>query len=102
MSPEEAADLLEATDSLGLPLGPGLPVRFIEALGGRDDWVELKIYAALLTVFSDVFAHPGVHYLSGFFGPIERMLRGGRGRTWGSCRPTSAATTSSTRRSPHG
>jgi acyl-CoA hydrolase len=26
-------------------------------------------------VFSDVFAHPNVHYLSGFFGPLERMLR---------------------------
>src|SRR5690606_28941761 len=36
---------------------------------------ELKIYAALLTVFSDVFAHPCVHYLSGFFGPLERLLR---------------------------
>ena len=26
-------------------------------------------------MLSDVFTHPNVHYLSGFFGPLERLLR---------------------------
>ena len=39
------------------------------------DWEDLRIYGALLAVGSDVFNHPNVHYLSGFFGPLERMLR---------------------------
>ncbi len=72
---DDAAALVRSADLLGLPLGPGQPVRFIEALGRRTDWRELKVYSALLTVLSDLFTHPGVHYLSGFFGPVERMLR---------------------------
>lgn len=71
----EAAAELATTDTLGLGLGPGQPAAYLEALGERDDWVDLRIYGALLTVLSNVFAHPNVHYLSGFFGPLERALR---------------------------
>lgn len=71
----QAVKQIAPTDTLGLPLGTGQPVRFIEALGARSDWVDLKIYAALLTLPSNVFTHPNVHYLSGFFGPMERILR---------------------------
>ena len=45
------------------------------ALGERDDWEDLRVYGALLAVGTELFNHPGVHYLSGFFGPIERALR---------------------------
>ena len=75
LSAAEAAAEIRTTDEIGLPLGPGQPADFVEALGTRTDWTELRIYGALLTVLSDVFAHPNVHYLSGFFGPLERMLR---------------------------
>lgn len=71
----DAAARLETVDTLGIPLGTGQPAAFLEALGERDDWEELRIYGALLVVFSPLFEHPNVHYLSGFFGPIERMLR---------------------------
>lgn len=74
---DEAAALVEPADTLGLPLGTGQPVAFIEALGRRDDWAALHIYSALLTVLSDVFSHAGVHYVSGFWGPLERMLHDG-------------------------
>lgn len=77
MGPDEAAALLRPKDELGIPLGPGQPPAFLEALGRRTDWTELHIYGALLTVLSDVFSHPNVHYLSGFFGPLERFLRDG-------------------------
>ena len=72
---DEAAALVRPVDTLGMPLGPGQPPALLEALGRRTDWVELRVGGALLTVLTDLFSHPGVHYLSGFFGPLERMLR---------------------------
>jgi len=75
LSAADAAARLQPRDSLGIPLGPGQPPAFLKALGERDDWEELRIGGALLTVLSDVFAHENVHYLSGFFGPLERALR---------------------------
>jgi acyl-CoA hydrolase len=34
------------------------------------------VYGALLAVLTELFSRQGVHYLSGFFGPLERALRG--------------------------
>jgi acyl-CoA hydrolase len=75
LSPDAAAARLEPTDTLGIPLGTGQPPAFLEALGRRDDWRDLRIGGALLLAWSEAFKHPNVHYLSGFFGPIERALR---------------------------
>ena len=75
LAAEEAAGRLKPQDSLGIPLGTGQPPAFLEALGARDDWRDLRIYGALLLAWSEAFKHPGVHYLSGFFGPVERALR---------------------------
>ncbi len=75
LSADEATARLRPVDTLGIPLGPGQPPAFLEALGRREDWEDLRVYGALLTVLSDLFSHPKVHYLSGFFGPLERMLR---------------------------
>ena len=75
LTPAEAAARFEPTDTLGIPLGPGQPGALVEALGERDDWRELRIGGGLLTVWSELFKHPGVHFLSGFFGPLERALR---------------------------
>jgi acyl-CoA hydrolase len=75
LTPDEAAARLEPIDTIGLPLGTGQPPEFLEALGRRDDWQELRIGGALLLAWSEAFMHPHVHYLSGFFGPLERALR---------------------------
>src|SRR2546423_4014551 len=75
LSIEASAGRLEPRDSLGIPLGTGQPPGLLAALGERDDWEELRVYGALLSVGTGLFNHPKVHYLSGFFGPIERMLR---------------------------
>lgn len=72
---EAAAARLQTHDVLGLPLGPGQPPAFLAALGRRTDWEDLRVTGALLAVGTDLFSHPGVHYLSGFFGPFERALR---------------------------
>jgi acyl-CoA hydrolase len=71
----EAASRLEPSDTLGIPLGTGQPAAFLAALGGRDDWEDLRVYGALLLVGTELFNQANVHYLSGFFGPIERALR---------------------------
>jgi len=75
LSAEQAAARLQAADTLGIPLGTGQPPAFCAALGGRDDWADLRIYGALLLAWSEAYKHPNVHYLSGFFGPVERALR---------------------------
>lgn len=75
LSPDDAAARIRPDDSIGLPLGPTQPAAFLEALGRRTDWTQLRLYGALVTVLADVFTHPNVHYLSGFFGPMERILR---------------------------
>lgn len=75
VSVEEAGGRVRPSDTLGIPLGTGQPPALMEALGKRDDWEDLKVYGALLLVGTELFNHPKVHYLSGFFGPIERALR---------------------------
>jgi acyl-CoA hydrolase len=76
LTAEQAAALLTTADTLGIPLGPGQPPAFLRALGQREDWTDLRVYGALLAVLTELFTRPGVHYLSGFFGPLERALRG--------------------------
>ncbi len=75
LTPSEAAARFEPADTLGIPLGTGQPPALMAALGERDDWTDLRIYGALLLAWSEAFKHPNVHYLSGFFGPVERSLR---------------------------
>ncbi|BBZ33535.1 acetyl-CoA hydrolase/transferase family protein [Mycolicibacterium confluentis] len=75
LTAEAAAARLNPADHLGIPLGPGQPPAFLRALGDRTDWTDLRVYGALLTVGTELFSRPGVRYLSGFFGPLERALR---------------------------
>lgn len=75
LSPQEAVARFHSGDSVGMPLATGQPAGLLSVLGERDDWEELRVYGALLAVGTALFNHPKVHYLSGFFGPIERMLR---------------------------
>jgi acyl-CoA hydrolase len=75
VSVEEAAERLEPRDELGLPLGTGQPPALLEELARRKDWEELHVYTALLFAGTELFNHPNVHYLSGYFGPFERALR---------------------------
>ena len=77
LTAEQAAARLRTTDTLGIPLGPGQPPTFLRALGDRDDWTDLRVYGALLAVLTELFTRKGVHYLSGFFGPLDRALRDG-------------------------
>ncbi|MEZ5180510.1 MAG: acetyl-CoA hydrolase/transferase C-terminal domain-containing protein [Acidimicrobiales bacterium] len=75
LTPDQAAALLRPTDVLGIPLGPGHPGGLLHALGARTDWVDLTVTGALLTDFYELFGRPGVRFLSGFYGPLERLMR---------------------------
>lgn len=75
LSLDDAAALLDPSDSLGLPLGPGQPIGLIHALGERTDWVRLDVLGAMLVDFYALFDHPGVFLTSTFFGPAERIYR---------------------------
>lgn len=77
LSAAEAAALVRSRDTLAIPLGPGQPPTLLAALGERDDWEDLRVSGALLAVGTGLFGRRGVHYLSGFFGPVERALRDG-------------------------
>jgi acyl-CoA hydrolase len=74
-SAAEAAEIVRPRDVLAVGLGPAHPIGFLHALGGRDDWVDLQMFGALLTDFYEVLTKPNVRYRSGFFGPAERILR---------------------------
>ena len=75
MTIEDAVALIRPTDSLAIPLGPGVPGGFMHALGTRDDFVDLTIFGALMPDLYAIFTKSGVHYRCGFFGPAERFLR---------------------------
>lgn len=75
MELHDAVALIQPTDTLAVPLGPGVPGGFMHALDARDDFVDLQIFGALMPDLYGVLMKPGVHYRSGFFGPAERFLR---------------------------
>jgi acyl-CoA hydrolase len=74
LAPAEAAALVRRRDTLAVPLGPGQPASFLHALGERNDFEDLRVFAALLVDLFPLFTRPGVHLTSGFFGPVERLL----------------------------
>ena len=74
LTPQEAAALVRDVDTVGIPLGPGHPVAFLHAMGAREAYEDLAIGGALLTDVYEVFGRPGVQFLSGFFGPLERLM----------------------------
>jgi len=48
----DAAALVGARDTLGLPLGPGQPTAFLHALGERDDFEDLVVFSAKTSSYS--------------------------------------------------
>ena len=72
---EQAVQAIRPTDTLAVPLGPGVLGAFLHALGERTDFVDLRVSGALLPDLFALFMQPTVHLQSGFFGPAERFLR---------------------------
>jgi acyl-CoA hydrolase len=74
-TPAEAAALVRAEDTLAVPIVTGQPATFLRALGERDDYRNLAIFGGLLIEPYSVLKRPGVRLASGFFGPLERLMK---------------------------
>jgi len=70
-----AIDLVRTDDTVAAPIAGGQPAGFLTALAERDDWRDLTLFSGLLIAPYPVLTHPGVRLISGFYGPIERLLR---------------------------
>jgi acyl-CoA hydrolase len=78
-SPAEAAALVRPTDLVAVPIATGQPAEFLAALGERDDWENLTLFSGLLIEPYRVLGHPHVRLISGFYGPLERMMKANGG-----------------------
>lgn len=74
-SVREAVDLLRPDDTIAAPIATGQPAMFLNALAERSDYTNLTIFTGLLIEPYPVLQQPGVRMISGFYGPIERMLK---------------------------
>ncbi len=71
-----AAALVRPRDTVACGLASGQPAGVLEALGARDDLVDVRLYTGLLSQpYGGLLQNPGIRVLSAFFGPIERMAR---------------------------
>ena len=73
-SPRAVVDRLRRDDTMAFPIATGQPAAFLSALGERDDWRNLVAFGGLLIEPYSFVMHPGVRFISGFYGPIERMM----------------------------
>jgi acyl-CoA hydrolase len=71
----EAVDLIRVDDTLAAPIATGQPAAFLNGLGERTDYRDLTIFTGLIIEPYPVLQQPGVHLISGFYGPIDRMLK---------------------------
>lgn len=70
----QAGDLLRTDDVVAAPIATGQPAAFLAALGERTDWTNLVLFSGLMIEPYAVLRHPGVRCVSGFYGPVERLL----------------------------
>jgi len=70
-----AVDLIRADDTLAAPIATGQPAAFLSALAERSDYRNLTLFTGLMIEPYAVLQQPGVRLISGFYGPIDRMLK---------------------------
>lgn len=71
----DAIDLIQPEDTLAAPIATGQPAAFLAALAERTDYRNLSIFSGLLIEPYPVLQQPGVRLISGFYGPVERLLK---------------------------
>lgn len=72
---QDAVDLIQPEDTVAAPIATGQPAAFLSALGQRTDYRNLTIFTGLLIEPYAVLQQAGVRLISGFYGPIERLLK---------------------------
>src|SRR5512140_593803 len=73
-TPRQVVDQLRRDDTLAAPIATGQPPAFLAALGERDDWDGLTVFSGLLIEPYSFLQRRGLQFISGFYGPIERMM----------------------------
>lgn len=71
---DEFLKLLQSKDKISTSIAAGQPRTLLNALSDRNDWEDLQIFTGLCAFPYPVFTHPKVKVISGYYGPIERML----------------------------
>jgi len=71
----DAVNLIQPGDVIAAPILTGQPAAFLSALAQRTDYRNLTLFTGLMIEPYAVVQQPGVRVVSGFYGPIERMLK---------------------------
>ncbi len=71
----EVVDLLRVDDTIAAGIATAQPTALWNGLALRDDWRGLSLFSAILLQPYQVALQPGVRLVSGFYGPVERMLK---------------------------
>lgn len=66
--------LIQTKDKISTSIAGGQPRTLLNALSDREDWEDLQIFTGLCAFPYPVFTNPKVNVVSGYYGPIERML----------------------------
>lgn len=76
----EAAALIRPRDTVLCGLASGQPPGLLDALGARTDLEDVELSTGLLAAPYALLQNARVRVRSGFFGPVERMVRAAGGR----------------------
>ncbi len=71
---DEFLKLLRPKDKISTSIAAGQPRTLLNALSDRNDWEDLQIFTGLCAFPYPIFTNPKVKVISGYYGPIERML----------------------------
>ena len=73
-TPRQVVDMLRRDETMAIPIATGQPAAFLAALGEREDWKGAMVFSGLLIEPYSFLQRPGIDFVSGFFGPIERAM----------------------------
>jgi len=71
---EQFLQLLRPDEKIATSIAGGQPRTLLNALSDREDWSHLQIFTGLCAFPYPIFTNPKVRVISGYYGPIERML----------------------------
>src|SRR5690349_5268375 len=71
---DEFLTLIQARDRLCASFGGGQLRTLLNQLGNKTDIEEIHLFTGLCAFPYPLLNHPNVHVVSGYYGPMERML----------------------------
>lgn len=71
---QEFINLIDSKDKLATSIGAGQPRSLLNALSEKKDIESLEIFTGLCAFPYPLFTNEKVEVISGYYGPMERML----------------------------